>query len=245
MPRQWGKKPKKLKKKLSRDRVFSRSRFAMPEAHAQIEQRCGRRMSLTKMKSAEVSGAKCKKTVLVITHANTRRHQLDIPNAHPQRPASKQNVRRQTRIVGRQQHQLCARRVLGAAACRPPRRTKLQKRTQTLGAGVERTMTPSRATENCRTDSVREWQFSSTAGLTLLAGNGWPPSYFFATLRYLASRLDPASSDTAKSGPLLTRWVRPPLPLSNRLPDRFRPVYPGCGPPLRTLNVNSNTSCTN
>ena len=88
-----GEKTQETKKKLSRDRVFSRSRFAMPEAHAQTEQRCGRRMSLTKMKSAEVSGAKCKKTVLVITHANTRRHQLDIPNAHPQRPASKQNVR--------------------------------------------------------------------------------------------------------------------------------------------------------
>lgn len=92
-------------------------------------------MSLTKCKSAEVFGADCKKTVLVKTHANTRRLQLDIENAHPQN-------------VDGQLHQLCARRVLGAAACGPPKRSKLQKRKQTLGAVVVRTTNPSRATEN-------------------------------------------------------------------------------------------------
>lgn len=105
-------------------------------------------MSLTKCKSAEVFGADCKKTVLVKTHANTRRLQLDIENAHPQRPACKQNVRRQTQNVDGQLHQLYARRVLGAAACGPPKRSKLQKRKQTLGAVVVRTTNPSRATEN-------------------------------------------------------------------------------------------------
>lgn len=92
-------------------------------------------MSLTKCKSAEVFGADCKKTVLVKTHANTRRLQLDIENAHPQN-------------VDGQLHQLYARRVLGAAACGPPKRSKLQKRKQTLGAVVVRTTNPSRATEN-------------------------------------------------------------------------------------------------
>ena len=78
------------------------------------------------------------------------------------------------------------------------------------------------------------------SGQTLLAGNGWPPSFLWARLRYLPFHMDPEPSDTPISGPFCTRWVRPPLPLPQRLPTRFRPVHPGCGPPLRRLNQDGS-----
>lgn len=242
MPQHWKKKPSR-KQNIPRRRIplipLQCTPFGgMRGTHAQPELRSGAGDGTHLTKSGEAEGADRKNSDLVKTPASTMRTEVENENAHPQRHACTENVRPQTQNVDGHLHQLSARRVLGAAACVPPTRSKLRKQKQTLGAVVVRSTNPSRATQNWWTESVRESHFSSTSGLTLLAGNGWPPSFLCANLRFPAWRMDPAASDTAIIAPVWTRWVRSPLPLSHRFHNRFRVVYPGCGPPLSYPKVS-------